>query len=469
MLRDHRTLLETMSVGVAQTLHGKVVLANREFAQMFGFGDSDLTGMSLWELCRDRANRMPHEVSGLPAVREHETTGAEVVLFRADGEPVWCLVQARPIEQRGGDEAIYTFQDISEMKRQREALSRSLLELNMVLDTTAVGVLHLADGRVIRCNAQSYLLFGTEAGDLVGRRFADLFLSELEYFEHAAAPDGAGVVDLLSFEAQLRGREGRPFWGLVSLRAVDAQQRGAGQIASIIDIGARKRQEEQLQTLLSESQILFDTALVGLLFVRDGRAVRANTAMEELIACEPGAVTDQIQLFAHPTDQLLLGGLAEHFEEIAREGTCEFELHMFRRRGDPLWVAVQGRAVNPDRPELGYIFAFADIDERRRSERELRATLTELQLIFDNALVGMAYVADELVVKANAAAVRLFGYAPADLRELQISSLFADPGDWDEVRAQAASGADICGAPMTPVSGAPATSARSNAARPSAA
>jgi len=47
------------------------------------------------------------------------------------------------------------------------------------------------------------------------------------------------------------------------------------------------------------------------------------------------------------------------------------------------------------------------------------------------------------VVKANAAAVRLFGYAPADLRELQISSLFADPGDWDEVRAQAASGADI--------------------------
>ena len=52
-------------------------------------------------------------------------------------------------------------------------------------------------------------------------------------------------------------------------------------------------------------------------------------------------------------------------------------------------MAVQGRAVNPERPELGYIFAFVDIDERKRSERELRSTLTELQLIFDNALVAM--------------------------------------------------------------------------------
>ncbi|MCK7498614.1 MAG: PAS domain-containing protein [Comamonadaceae bacterium] len=162
--------------------------------------------------------------------------------------------------------------------------------------------------------------------------------------------------------------------------------------------------------------------------------------MEDLLACEPGALTDQGQLFAHPTDQLLAASLAEHYDEIASRGACEFELHMFRRKGDPIWVAVQGRAVNPERPELGYIFAFVNVDERKRSERELRTALGELQLIFDNALVGMAYVADELLIKANAATERMFGYGAGDLSELEIASLFADRADWRSIRAEAAGG-----------------------------
>lgn len=320
-LRDQQTLLETMSVGVAQTLNGRILLANREFAHMFGYGDDEVIGMSLWDLTHDRAERLLAAMSGLPAVRPDETTHAEVVLFRKDGQPIWCAVQARAVAAEAGEtpragEAIYTFQDIS----------------------------------------------------------------------------------------------------------------------------ARRAQEEQLERLLAESQLIFDTALVGLLFVRDGRPVRANAAMEELLACEPGALASQIALFDHPTDQLLAASLAEHYAEINRHGACEFELHMYRRRGDPIWVAVQGRAVNPERPELGYIFAFVDIDGRKRQEAQLRATLAELQLIFDNALVGMVYVANERIVKANAATERMFGYAAADLREREIAALFANQADWREVSAELESG-----------------------------
>jgi PAS domain S-box-containing protein len=454
LLTDQQTLLETMSVGVVQASGGRILLANREFARLFGYEDHEVVGMSLWELARDSANRMPQEVSGLPAVREGQTTTAEVVLFRRDGEPVWCLVQARPVvgvqlasESRHA-EAIYTFQDISEMKRQREALARSLLELNVVLDTTAVGVLHLANDRVVRCNAQAALLFagnsaagGRSAPDpaeLAGREVATLFAQPSDYALHRAALQGNE--DAAPFEVRLAGAQGRLFWALVTARAIDPASPAAGQIISVLDIDVRKQQEEQLQTLLAESRLMFDTALVGLLFVRDGRPLRANAAMEDLLACEPGALTDQGQLFAHPTDQLLAASLAEHYDEIAERGACEFELHMFRRKGDPIWVAVQGRAVNLDRPELGYIFAFVDIDERKRSERELRTALGELQLIFDNALVGMAYVADELVIKANAATERMFGYGAGDLSELEIASLFADRADWFGIRAEAGGG-----------------------------
>jgi len=439
-LRDQQTLFETMSVGVAQTMSGKILLANREFAEMFGFSDGEVIGMPLWDLCVDRDNRLPNEVSGMPVVRANQTTSAEVVLFRRDGEPVWCLVQARPIqaEEPGLEllrEAIYTFQNISEMKRQREALSRSLLELNVVLDATSTGVLHLADERVVRGNAQAQLMFGRPGLDLAGSPFSALFVSETELRE-ALAPLRAQLASgsPASLEALMKGRNG-PFWGLVSLRAVDPRIAARGMIASILDISERKKQEEQLQTALAQQQLIFDTALVGLLFVRDGRPVRANSAMEELLACDPGGLVSQMQLFSHPTDHLLLASLAEHYQRINDAGACEFELHMYRRKGNPIWVAVQGRAVNPERPELGYIFAFVDVDERKRSERELRATLSELQLIFDNALVGMLYVANDLIVKANAATEQLFGYDARDLAELQISSLFAAARDWNIVRA----------------------------------
>jgi PAS domain S-box-containing protein len=439
-LRDQQTLFETMSVGVAQTMSGKILLANREFAEMFGYSDGEVIGMPLWDLCVDRDNRMPGEVSGMPVVRAYQTTSAEVVLFRRDGEPIWCLVQARPIQADEPGltvlrEAIYTFQNISEIKRQREALSRSLLELNVVLDATSTAVLHLADDRIVRFNSQTQLMFGQPGRDLTGIAFSELFASELEYAA-AMAPLRALVASgrPASLEARMKGPAG-PIWGLVSLRAVDPKVPAKGMIASILDISERRGQEEQLQTALAQQQLIFDTALVGLLFVRDGRPVRANSAMEELLACDPGALVNQMQLFAHPTDHLLLASLAEHYQQINDTGACEFELHMYRRKGDPLWVAVQGRAVNPERPELGYIFAFVDIDKRKRSESELRDTLSELQLIFDNALVGMLYVANDLIIKANAATEQLFGYDARDFAELQIGSLFAAPEQWDEVRS----------------------------------
>ena len=460
-LRDQQTLLATMSVGVVQTLHGRILLANREFAQMFGYADDEVVGMSLWDLTHDRAEQMMKAMSGLPAVRPHETTTAEVVLFRKDGRPAWCLVQARAVEAGldigfGADgavragEAIYTFQDISESKQQREALAQSLLELSVVFDATSIALIHLANGRVVRANAQAARMFapGDPAGaTLDGAEFAALFVSRTEFDEQenatrAQLESGAPV----SFEARMHTTSGVPTWALVSLRAIDAFRPAGGQIASILDIGARRAQEEQLQTLLGESQLIFDTALVGLLFVRDGRPVRANSAMEELLACEPGGLTNQIQLFAHPTDQLLAASLSEHYREINERGACEFELNMYRRKGDPIWVAVQGRAVNPERPELGYIFAFVNIDERKRQEAQLRATLNELQLIFDNALVGMVYVSDELIIKANVATEHLFGYAAPDLRELQIASLFADPAEWLAVLHQLAPGDNGSGA-----------------------
>ena len=280
------------------------------------------------DLCIDRHHRAPNEVSGMPVVRSNQTTSGEVVLFRTDGEPVSCLVQARPIQAQEPAlevlrEAIYTFQNISEIKRQREALSRSLLEL--------------------------------------------------------------------------------------------------------------KEQGEELQSALAQQQLIFDTALVGLLFVRDSRpgGQLRDGGPARLRAWCPG-VSDAV---VFTSDRPLAAG------QFVR--ALPAHQRHWRHRVRAAYVPAQGAADlgrrsgprgNPERPELGYIFAFVNVDERKRSERELRATLSELQLIFDNALVAVLYVANDLIVKANVATQQLFGYDARDWDELQMSSLFAAPGDWADIR-----------------------------------
>lgn len=441
-LARSRTLLETMPVGVAQALDGRVLLANREFARLFGYGEAETTGLPLEELTRDRADRLPHEVSMLPQPRSGEAAHAEVALFRKDGTPIWCLVQARLVDAddaaRERGDAIYTFLDVSEQRRSREALGQSLAELNVVQDTAAAAVLHLVDGRVVRGNAQAVMLFdGAEAGP-VGSRFEDLFEdANVLGTDWRARLAQLGPDASRTFEARLRG-DGRAFLALVSLRAVDAARPADAQVASILDISERRRQELQLESLATESQLLFDTAVVGLLFVRDGKPVRANAAMEEMIGCERGALPRGGELFAHPADSLLMSSLAEHYGEIDRRGACDFEMRLYRRNGNPTWVAVQGRAVDARAAGAGYIFAFVDIDARKRSEAHLRDALAELQRIFDNALVGVAYAANDTLVKANSATAQMFGYGAEELKQRAIGTLFVQPGAWDEVRAHAA-------------------------------
>jgi PAS domain S-box-containing protein len=225
-----------MSVGVAQTMSGKILLANREFAEMFGYSDGEVIGMPLWDLCIDRHHRAPNEVSVCRWCGHIKQRAAKCAVQNRRRAGVVSGSGAADSGQKPGlevlREAIYTFQNISEIKRQREALSRSLLEL--------------------------------------------------------------------------------------------------------------KEQGEELQSALAQQQLIFDTALVGLLFVRDSRPVRANAAMEDLLACEPGALVSQMQLFSHPTDHLLLANLSEHYQRINDTGATEFDCICSAARAPPIWVRCRG-------------------------------------------------------------------------------------------------------------------------------
>jgi PAS domain S-box-containing protein len=328
--------------------------------------------------------------------------------------------------------------DISERKRIETSLADYGERLSTIFNESPAGIVLLdVNFQVRRVNRAACSLLGQRENELLGIDPTALLHPEDREASMRQRSRLAIVGSSVTEEdRRLLGPDGNVAWVNLMWRALGKAEGDREYLLVLENFTERKRYEERLQRLLTESRLIFDTALVGLLFLRDGSVLRVNAAMEELLGAESGTLVEQIQLFAHPSDRLLLAALGERYSEIQAKGACEFELYMYRRRGDPIWVAVQGRAVNPERPELGYIFAFVNIDQRKRSDRDLRATVNELQLIFDNALVSIVYVANDIVIKANAASERLFGLRGSDLGDIAFSSLFLEPDAWIRVQGQ---------------------------------
>ena len=284
---QQRTLLETMAAAVARVRDGRVVQANGEFGRLFGFAAQESIGIPLTRLTEPAA--AGETVPGpLPEVSATATTSVETMLMTASGQPVWCLVQARAVQAALADqatvaEAIYTFQDVTSQRESREALARSLLELNLVFDATEVALLHLADGRVVRCNAQAATMFGGVEGPL-GRAFADL-LQGADEDPLPAWLDAGALAGAPPAELRMRGADGAPFWALVSMRAIDAHRPGAGQIVTVLNIDARKRSEQEVQQMRNYLDLVVESLPVTIAVrdARDGRFVSINRAGETLL------------------------------------------------------------------------------------------------------------------------------------------------------------------------------------------
>lgn len=303
---QQRTLLETMAAAVAQVRDGIVLRANGEFARLFGFDEAALAGIEVACLAQPASGDDEGMRGRLPEVEHGRTASAETRLYRSDGRGLWCLVQVRavgPAAADGAVEAIYTFHDVTPLRESRESLARSLLELNLVFDATEVALLHLTDGRVVRCNAQAAAMFGRAAGPL-GRAFAAL----IDWSPDQPVPEWLGAqgtaVEAPATEVRMRGADGTVFWALVSMRSIDAARPASGQIVTVLNIDARKRSEVELQRMRNYLDLVLESlpVMVAVRDARDGRFVSINRAGEALTGRPRDAIVGRTwhQLYPAP-------------------------------------------------------------------------------------------------------------------------------------------------------------------------
>ena len=211
-----------------------------------------------------------------------------------------------------------------------------------------------------------------------------------------AAFQGYAMPPLLALVAAYALRGGVENWTLACLvavyivflvaaqRAVAAQfiERVMTQLRNDDLVGRLTDADTALKSSLAEHQLLFDLATVGIAEIRDRRIVRTNSQLEQMLGYPADALIGQPVTILYPPDTP-----HERFSEIrdpiARGLTIERDMQVARRDGSLLWVALTGRAVDPDRAGSPVIAVFSDITDRREREAAMQ------RLAHEDALTGL--------------------------------------------------------------------------------
>jgi two-component system, NarL family, sensor histidine kinase UhpB len=141
------------------------------------------------------------------------------------------------------------------------------------------------------------------------------------------------------------------------------------------DITDQREAQEERWRAEEKYRSIFENAIEGIFqSTVDGRFLTANPAMARMLGYESpegllGAISNiGDQLYVEP-------GRREEFYRLAlRDGFVSgFEVQMYRKDGDLVWVSANARAIYDDDGDLsGYEGTVEDITERKRAEEALR-------------------------------------------------------------------------------------------------
>ena len=313
------------------------------------------------------------------------------------------------------------------------SLEQQLVEYKAMLDNAGVAVVFTRDRLTYRCNPFAEELFGWPAGTLVGQP-GSVFFPGPEAYATLGERAGPILADgrLLDVEIEVARRDGSTFIAHMIARAVDPAALNSGTVWIMRDITQQVGARDANARLLREQQLIFERAQIGIIFLRDRVIQRCNPAFEKMFNYPPGLLVGQSTqvCFASESAWLEAGELVH--AAIAASGRFVGEFEYRRRDGEPIWCHVSGNLLNPESPDEGYVWLYDDITARRATEAALVQSHQEQQLIFDNAMIGVSYIRDRVILRCNSRLEEIFGFPLGGLVGKSSRTLFASQKEWEE-------------------------------------
>jgi PAS domain S-box-containing protein len=205
---------------------------------------------------------------------------------------------------------------------------------------------------------------------------------------------------------------------------------------SVVTLDITEQQRSQLQTalLLHELSTILDSTSAGIAYVRGDLLVRCNRRFEAMLGLATGSLAGrnvQALLGAHALSERI----AADAWQALHEGTIyetEFEMRMATDGVDtPRWYALSVRRLGPLDAPLEAIAALSDVTRLKAQQHEFELLARDRELMFSLSGVGIAFLRDGRIQRANQALAQLAGCSAAELSTLRLAELFTEPAEFD--------------------------------------
>jgi PAS domain S-box-containing protein len=383
-LKENERWLGTIlrSIGdavVAVDGRGIVSFMNPVAEDLTGWPWQEALGRELGEVFRilDEKDRTPLEYaakgrSGRVATDRH-------VLVARDGLELNIEDSASVLRDEGGNitGAVLVFRDISERKKARATLEESEMRFRSVVESANDAII-MADssGKIIVWNNCASETFGYGPEEAIGMPVSMLMPERYRVLHQKGLErlGATGESNIIGTTVELQGvrKDGREFPFELSLSTWEREEETY--FTSIIrDTSDRKWAEEELENTLSELNIIFDNANVGIAFMKEGGVFRANRKCEEIFGYGrheidglPAETFFNVREEGHvstgeDTSRILSAGKTGHMEQLMR-----------RKDGSTFLCSLTGKAVSPGAPSTSSIWILEDVTERRSAEEALK-------------------------------------------------------------------------------------------------
>jgi len=425
---------------------GRFAYANPAGAQALGLDSVALIGRTPHELGLGPLAELMEAQGQIVFAQGRAVTG-EVQLAGPEGRRDYEYEMA-PLPSPEGvvDAVIANLRDVTDRKRMQEELAEERDFSAAILDTAAALVVVLdREGRIVRFNRACELLSGYSFSEVAGKHVWDFLIPPEE------APAVRGVFSDLSagrfpleYENHWVSRDGRQRlirWSNTAL--LDDEGRVEYVIGTGIDVTERRQAEAERVRLLAEVEserahaealaaeaerraselTTVFAALADALIVFDasGRAVRANPAAQAVFGFDPTGM-DYPELIRRLAIRHRDGRpyTAEEMPVSAalRSATVQgWRFLITDGRGRTLTILAAASPLLDDGRVVGAVAIWHDVTERERLLREVRTRAAELDTIINSIPDGViVYSTTGEILRINAAAEKILGYSPEQLR-----------------------------------------------------
>ncbi|MGZ3237802.1 MAG: PAS domain-containing sensor histidine kinase [Burkholderiaceae bacterium] len=264
----------------------------------------------------------------------------------------------------------------------QEVVQLNPLQNSALLNSLQVGVLLEKDRKVVWANRHFFVLFGSDARDVIGSTMRACFHTDADYA--SAVITGTNT---FSKVLNLRHKDGNTIRCRLTGNAVVEDDLAQGFMWSFAAIDEPAHIENTIPdeySALAEKyrrqEALLGNVQIALLLVKDRKVVWGNQCFYDMLGYRPEDLVGQSARFYFHNE--------EDFVRIGQEGypllkagkPYASELLLKCRDGTTKWCLITGNAVEPENPEGGYIWSFVDITTRIQAEAREREAIEREQV-----------------------------------------------------------------------------------------